>query len=341
MEEHNYRLIVAYFDKTISDDGLTQLQDWIEENPENLAQFSETIQILQASKQYFNQPLQPAKSWERISDHINAEAVPDKKSGSYKYTWMAVAATCLIVCASGLLFFKKLFYSVKPVAYTEVSNPNGKRSKLLLPDSSVIYLGGGSTIKFAKNFTGNKRTVILNGEAFFDVVHQAKRPFVVQSGEISTVVLGTSFNVKAYGADKKVSITVQSGKVGVMASVNGKQQLINYLLPNQQLEINTQSGLYTFNEADAATVSSWIKNDFNFYNTALKDIAAALEHHYGVEIEFTDPELAAIKLTAKFSNSSMVQVMDGLSELSGLAYTQKGNHLFFSNNHQKGGKIMK
>jgi transmembrane sensor len=341
MEDNSYRLIIEYFEKTISDDGLTQLQNWIEESSENLAQFSETIQILEASKSYFKQPDHTEQSWAKIKAHITPQETPQKIK-TPKFTWMAYAAACLIICTSGWFAYRHSSNKQAPITvYEEISNADGKHSKVLLPDSSTVYLGGGSHLKYAKNFMGDKRAVYLDGEAFFDVVHQVKKPFTVKSGDITTVVLGTSFNVKAYAAESRVAVTVQTGKVGVMADVHGKPQLVRYLLPNEEISINTQNGLYTINTTDAHVVSSWIRNDFIFYNTSLKDITASLEHHYGVHIEFTDPDLGNVRLTAKFKNISLKQAMETLSVLSGLAYTQKGEHLFISNNNQKGGRIMK
>lgn len=341
MEDKSYQLIIAYFEKTISDDGLTQLQEWIETSPGNLAQFSETIQILEASKSYFKQPEHTETSWVGISAYINKPAAPPKLN-TKKTRWLAYAAASLIICASGWLGYKSLNNQKKLAAdYEIISNADGKHSGFLLPDSSTVYLGGGSKLKYAKNFTGKTRTVYLDGEAFFDVVHQVKRPFTVKSGQITTIVLGTSFNVKAYAAENKVAVTVKTGKVGVMADVNGKSQLVRYLLPDEQININSENGLYKFNKTNAEAVTSWVNNDFVFYDTSLKDIAASLEHHYGVQIEFTDPDLSKIRLTAKFNNISLQQAMENLSALSGLAYTPKGKHLFISNNNQKGGKIMK
>ncbi len=338
MEEHIHRLIIAYFDKTITDDGVTQLQEWIEENPCNLAQFSETIQILQAAKLYFKQPQPAQKSWELIQTHINRQqAEPKGNNSKILVKWMAAAAVGLVICACGLLLKTRLI-TAKP-QYVILKNINGKNSRILLPDSSLVYLAGGSTLKYVANFNGPKRNVYLDGEAFFKVKHHTQKPFAVQSGHVTTVVLGTSFNVKAYNADNKIAITVQTGKVGVMANTGSKNRLITHLLPNEQIEIDTKTRLYTFNSADAEMVSSWINNDLVFYNTPLRDIATGLERHYGVNIEFTDPDLQSIRLTTRFKNISMPDAIKNISVLSGISYTQKGNQLFFTNKNQKGGKL--
>ncbi|MES2268392.1 MAG: FecR domain-containing protein [Bacteroidota bacterium] len=340
MEESYHRLITQYFDKTISDDGLTQLQEWIEQHPDNLAEFSDTITILEAAKASLKTPDNSLKVWAEISAHISQTETPKIKRRD-KVAWLAYAASLLVLCTAGWFGYKYTTQNRGASAFEVVSNPNGKRSKLVLPDSSVVYLAGGSTLRYAKNFNGDKRSLILNGEAFFDVVHKQNKPFVVQTGSISTVVLGTSFNIQAYGADKKVTVTVATGKVGVMADVKGKNRLVKYLLPNEQININTQNGLFAFNKANAEQASAWINNNLVFYNTTFNDIVKSLERQYGVSIEFTEADLGSVRLTAKLTNLSLHQAMDNLTVLSGLAYTQNGNHLFISNANQKGGQIMK
>jgi transmembrane sensor len=339
MEDKSYRLIIAYFEKTISDDGLTFLQEWIERSPDNLDQFIETIQILEASKSFFKHADREEENWQLVQSKLsmpNGSAKPVFKMRGFIY-----AAACTVACLLSFLFYKHHNKKVILADYAEVSNPDGQHSKVVLPDSSIVYLSGGSRIKYARHFLGAKRTVLLEGEAFFDVVHQSKRPFVVKSGSIETVVLGTSFNVKAFTAENKVAITVKTGKVGVLSSGTGKQEFVKFLLPDEQIEINTLSGLYTFSKIDASAVAAWKDNHFVFYNTPLREIVSSLEHHYGVKIEFTDPELGNSRLTAKFNTISIEAVMSNLATLSGMAYTQKGDHIFISDNDQKGGRIMK
>nr|WP_068891549.1 FecR domain-containing protein [Pedobacter panaciterrae] len=338
MEDNSYRLIVAYFEKTISDEELTELREWIELYPGNQEQFWETMQILEASKSYFKKTDQVGTaSWQRINAHIQKE---EKSNVGRKIHWLAYAASILIIGSMSLWWYKHSSYKADTaVAYTEVINPEGQQSKILLPDSSVIYLAGGSKIKYRKNFSGNKRSVSLEGEAFFEVMH-GKKPFMIQSGEIATVVLGTSFNVRAFASDHKVTVTVNSGKVGVMKTVRGKNHLIKYLTPNEQIEINTITGLYAFDTANAADVSAWIKNHFVFYDVPIREVMASLEHRYGVRIEFIEPEIGNSRVTAKFKNMPLKDVMDELMVLSGLTYIEKNGHIFIYSVNQKGGKIM-
>ena len=135
MEDNSYRLIVEYFEKTISDDGLTQLQEWIEESPENLAQFSETIQILEASKAYFKQPEHAESTWAKINAHITQPQIPVIKR-TPKFNWIAYAAACLLICTTAW-FGYRYFKQSQALVYEEISNADGG----VTPQRSVRFGG--------------------------------------------------------------------------------------------------------------------------------------------------------------------------------------------------------
>jgi len=341
MEDREYRLITAYFERTIDDSGLTELQLWIDERPEHLEAFINTLKVLEASAAYLGQPVRMEQSWVKVKAHSEAGALKRFRLRGLK-SWPLCAAASLLLAAVAIAMFGYRFSPADETpVFAEISNPEGQQSRILLPDSSVVYLAGGSRIRYKKGFSGMERDIHLEGEAFFDVVHRPDRPFVVKSGNISTVVLGTSFNVRAFRADDKIVVTVKTGRVGVMSSNSGRQQLLRYLVPDEQIEINTATGLYTFSDADAVAVSAWVRNEFIFYNMPLREIVSSLEHRYGVSIEFTDEELGKGRYTAKFRNMPLKAVLDDLSLISGLDYTLRDNQVFITKQHQKGGKIMK
>lgn len=339
MEDYSYHLIVAYFEKTISDEGLSELGEWLDKHPDHQEQFRETIQILEATKLYFGNVSQTSSSWQKISSHIKntpKEIVLPAK----KVNWLAYAATLVLLSGIAFLFYNQNFKKqVSPVAYAEMQNPEGQQSKILLPDSSVVYLAGGSKIRFEKKFNGRSRSVDLDGEAFFNVRHR-KKPFVIRSGNISTVVLGTSFNVKAFESDHKVTVTVNTGKVGVLKHEKGKNILMKYLLPNDQLEVNMITGQASYSHVNAENTSAWINNHFIFSDRPLYDVLASLEHRYGLKIKLMDQSHGNIRITAKFRNMPLEQVMQELMTLSGLSYTKRKDQVFIYEMNQKGGKKM-
>lgn len=327
MKDHNYRLIVAYFEKTISDEGLTELHVWLEQDIAHQEQFRETMQILEASSLYFRNTGNGSSSWEKIKVHIST---PDEEpiKPTIQLNWLSYAAAILLVAVS-IFWWYAAERTVEPapqISYEEINNPDGRQLKIILPDSSLVYLAGGSTIKYSKKFLGKTRSVYLNGEAFFDVNH-GRKPFVITSGEVATVVLGTSFNVKAYETERKVTVTVKTGKVGVLNKINGRYQLLKHLVVNQQLEVNTITGHYVFGRANAGDVSAWTENHFVFENSPLYEVIASLQHRYGISIQLIAQERANERITAKFRNMSLKYVMQELMLLSGLSYKEKDGQI--------------
>ncbi len=107
---------------------------------------------------------------------------------------MGIAASLLVLLGLGMLFKSNVF-TTKPINYVSVVSMAGQRTKILLPDSSIVHLNSGATIRYPEKFVGNRRDVELKGEAFFKIKRNVDKPFTVNSGNFKTTVLGTSFSV--------------------------------------------------------------------------------------------------------------------------------------------------
>lgn len=331
MEEYYYQLIEHYYRKSISTEELLKLRAWVESSEANQRKFREVLRILEATEIYLQQPVAPAKSWAMVANHIqqsNPSTDSEPKSRKLvKWQWYAVAALVLVVSTIGLLFFKGS--QIKPSQQNLVkviSNAYGEQRSVTMPDGSVIYLNAGSRISYSARFGPHKRLVKLEGEAFFDVVHEKNRPFIVQTGKVSTTVLGTSFNIKAFRA-KPVEVTVETGKVGVVLKKANQKDEVNFLLPNEQLLIDPENGEIIRRTVNAVDVSGWKHYRLVFYNTSLKDISATIERTYNVKVSFKQAKTGNLKLTAKFDKCGIKQVMDVLSRLSGTTYQIKENKI--------------
>ncbi|NBC67314.1 MAG: DUF4974 domain-containing protein [Bacteroidetes bacterium] len=177
---------------------------------------------------------------------------------------------------------------ILPVAMVEKTNPVGQISKIILPDGSKVWLSAASTMEYPEHFSETKRVIELNGEAFFEVVRDVKRPFTVQSGPLSTLVLGTSFNVKAYQEDADMEVTLATGKVEV--SVEGEEQK-QVLEPNQKVRYERESGLGKAEPADASLAKAWTQRELVFMRESFAAIAKTFERWYGVDFVFENEEL--------------------------------------------------
>lgn len=183
----------------------------------------------------------------------------------------------------------------------------GEKKTILLPDGSRVFLNSDSRISYSKNFK-NKRELELIGEAYFEVKSDPKKPFLVETEKIKTRVLGTSFNIMAY-RNGQTMISVNTGKVEVeLKEISDKIILIK----NQQLSlINATEHLLT--EENSEDFIAWTKNTIVLKNTPLGDAAKILENWYDIEINFTDNELQELKISGKFKNEKLSNILKSIA----------------------------
>ncbi|WP_316826958.1 FecR family protein [Pedobacter miscanthi] len=323
MDERYYKLIEDYSKKTIGSEDLTDLLLWVGSNQQNQQIFRETLQAFETADYYLNKPVNQQKSWSAIQQHIEKGTVDQfpvaRKINFTKYFTMAAAI--VVIALLPLLYFNN-FHPKKadPVVYNEIYNPRGQKRLVTMPDGSNIYLNGDSKIRYALNFNTGKRIVYLEGEAFFDVQHRTKQPFIVHTGEVSTTVLGTSFNINAYPSLKAITITVQTGKVGVVFKNKDKVHPVQFLLPNEQLTINKNNGKLIKTQVNAIDFDGWREYKIFFYDKPLAEIAEVIAREYDLDIEIKTEALKEVKLTAKFDKCSAKQIMDVIAKLSDSKY---------------------
>lgn len=323
MDEHYYKLIEDYSKKTIRSEDLTDLLIWVDSNQQNQQLFRETLQAFETADQFLNKPANQQKSLTAIQQHV-AKNTPVQTAVVRKLSYrryISIAAAAIVILMLPVIYFN--INRTKPVvsvAYHQIYNPKGQKRLVTMPDGSNIYLNGDSKIRYAQNFNKGKRIVYLEGEAFFDVQHRDKQPFVVYTGKVSTTVLGTSFNINAYHSAKTISITVQTGKVGVIVKNKGKADPVKFLLPNEQLNIIKESGVAIREVVNAVDFDSWREYKLFFYDKPLSEIADIIAREYDVEVEIKSENLKAMKLTAKFNKSAVNQVMEVIARLSGAKY---------------------
>ncbi|MCF6405827.1 DUF4974 domain-containing protein [Chitinophaga filiformis] len=162
--------------------------------------------------------------------------------------------------------------------------------KLLLADGTEVWLNATSRLRFPFNFSGDKREVYLDGEAFFQVAKSDSKPFIVHTGQTDIEVLGTSFNVNAYN-NEITRTSLVSG--AIVARADGKEVRLR---PGQEAVYKTDQG-YNVHSFDESEVLAWMKGVYVFHNTSLQEIAQVLERWYGVKVVFDNKALAGKKFT--------------------------------------------
>ena len=159
------------------------------------------------------------------------------------------------------------------------SNPKGVKSRILLPDGTRVYLNAESQIKYSNNFIKN-RFVILDGEAFFDVIEDKNHPFIVEASHIKTTVLGTSFNVNSHYPES-VEIGLATGALKVTNSATGKELL---LAPGEASRVVDDNSKMEKNKVEPEQIAQWRKGVLFINNEKFDRVIKKLENWYGVHI---------------------------------------------------------
>ena len=188
------------------------------------------------------------------------------------------------------------------LAMQTITVPAGQRVNLDLPDGSNVWLNAGTKMQYPVSFMTGKREVILDGEAYFEVVHNEKSPFVVHTSTLDVEVLGTKFNVEAYSARKIFETSLMEGKVKVKLPHDDKNSVV--LVPNQKTTLI--DGRLVVSKIDDYNVYRWKEGLYCFRNKPFADIIKDLEKYYDLSIQMDKKEIAKVALTGKF------RISDGL-----------------------------
>jgi transmembrane sensor len=228
--------------------------------------------------------------------------------------WKWVAAASILLMAVSVMLYRQYPKALGPQASLhKIVTVPGEKRVIHLPDSSVVYMNPATTLIYHDNAP---RSITLSGEAFFSVTHKPDQPFTVASSDgVNTRVLGTSFNIKNYPEEKKIDISVVTGKVSVTRNNIALGLLVK--------------GMHLIFDREHATVnverSNWREGVMVFEFNTLEEVVACLERTYGCRIHIDKAVARKRKLNAVFEERQGVDAILGLiGELHNLDIQHKG-----------------
>ncbi|MEO5564143.1 MAG: FecR domain-containing protein [Chitinophagaceae bacterium] len=239
----------------------------------------------------------------------------------------------ILVLISGGLYLK--FFQTKSINDVLVAK-NGSRTRSLLADGTTVWLNAGSKLFVENDFNGATREVLLEGEAFFDVVKKPGQPFIVHTSGIDIKVLGTAFNVKAYPEDSSVETTLYRGIVQVFRQEDANKKPIE-LKPNEKLVLLKKAATEEFKVSvkNSSTVieamprfvitqidstkkenerieTAWVYSRLEFRGDKFEDLAHKLERWYNVTIIFTDEKVKQLPFNGSFEKETVEEAFAAL-----------------------------
>lgn len=228
----------------------------------------------------------------------------------------------LTYAAAAILVPILILLSVKPqrsetyVTDLVYSAPVGQPQKVILPDSTIVYLNSKSVLISPSRFVTKERSVFLIGEAYFKVAKNKEKPFRVKTHLMTIEALGTEFSVLAYSQNDNVKTTLVEGKVQVEAVNREGFVKPRILKPNQQSYYDLSSNEITIKDIDAELYTSWINGNLIFENTPFADVIERLEIQFGKKIEYSNT-LKKYRISAKFvQNESLDEILAPISEIT-------------------------
>jgi transmembrane sensor len=286
---------------------------------------------------------------EPVTD-IAPAGTPGTKKIIPSYAWfISGAAACLILVFWIVLSnYNKTGKPPATIAQNLVSTKNGSKSKLQLPDGTEVWLNSGSKISYGNDFTGNTRQVTLKGEAFFEVVKDASRPFIIHTDAIDIKVLGTAFNVRSYPDEKVTETALIRGSVEITLHTNPDKKII--LKPkeklivkndstsvnkgkaekdNKQIPLLTLTEVHTVNKGkdSAAMETLWTKNKLVFDGETLQQVALKIERWYGVKVTVQSDRLKQVEYNGVFEDENLAEVLYALQLTGNFNYTIRKNEV--------------
>jgi ferric-dicitrate binding protein FerR (iron transport regulator) len=308
--------------RNISTNGLeyeNEIQEWLNESDENKNIYQDLLNVWLITGSFPERFIPDrSKGWQEIHRHIHLQ-----KNKSFLYRRITQVAAAIIIVFLSVWTGTKLNNRDQAPQYAEVFSLAGQKTRVLLPDSSVVLLNGNSQVRFNRNFNENKRIVELIGEGFFEVHKDLSRQFIVSTTELDIKVFGTSFNVKAYADDQEVEVGLKNGSI----SIDRDEKEIVKLIPGQLATFDKQQLKLNVAKKDIEVVSAWTRDELVFEEASLDEIVKYLERWYGVNIHI-DPELLNGELlTFKVKTESLNELLKLINLLRPIKYQIDGKQV--------------
>jgi ferric-dicitrate binding protein FerR (iron transport regulator) len=301
-------LITRYLSREISVDEYLELEEWKNQSPENLQLFEEYRTAWELKSVRSADPvIDSAAAWEKINNSIGAseaatvQIMEANHRPAWSKRWYALSGIAALILLFIAFYF--YFFQSKPEETLHYVAAATSTEPFLLQDGTKVYTRKGASISYPVTFKDGKRKISFKGNAFFDVAHDPKHPFVIELDDLQIEVLGTSFQVSQHSG--VIEVAVLSGKVKLQSKSDPIKELIlskgevGYLNPEiPSLEKNSFSDM---------NFMAWKTGELFFDETELSMVFADLESAYEVDIE-SEMDVSTLKLSARFQNESLEDI---------------------------------
>ncbi|ALL06109.1 hypothetical protein AQ505_11770 [Pedobacter sp. PACM 27299] len=240
----------------------------------------------------------------------------------YRSSWLRIAALCLLISGIALFFIPNHTQEPLVVKLPSVYSTGQKEIKrILLTDSTVIWLNANSNVSITSDFGKKERKLFLKGEASFDVRRDTLRPFIVDAGKIKVRVLGTAFNVRAYEQLNEIKVSVSRGKVKVSDDLNA----LALLTKGTSLSYDKLSRAAKVE--NAAVTDTWMDGKIVLVKASFPELVQDMHNMYGLKLSTTDKQVKSFRYNVTLrASQSQKEVLELLMNMLNKKYKQEGEN---------------
>ena len=347
-------LIARYLSGDANLEEMNEVLSWLKKAKENQVLFSSMKRVwIESNVVLINQDDKSNEAWERLKYRTTSSQNEDFTQDNRKNYFLIyrIAAIMLLLISSGFIFYYLFPFKSKPVnlSYNEIVVPYGAKSIITLPDGTKLWMNSGTKIRYANNFGETTREVFMEGEAYFDVVKNPKKPFLVKTGYINIKVLGTAFNVKSYADENYIETTLDRGLIEI-TKVKGTKEIIT-IKPNEKITYTKLSKhmavagtkakdskykkkqmsekipakqvhpeFQIYEHVNTESITSWKEGKLIFERERLEDIVKKLERRYDVVFSFDQSELKNYRFSGSLPELTLQQVLEGIQLSAPILY---------------------
>lgn len=325
-EAHFVLLVTRKLAGSASPAELSELEQLLAQHPALKERYNQLYHYFNDARHLAAEDTEQAlqRTWAKIkSPPVAAPAAPVKIKRMTTWKWAAAVAAAACLLGGMRYFFNQPAKVNTAVAQQWLKRKNGQatRSFIELADGSKIWLNAESMLTYPQQFSGSSREIYLEGEAFFDVATNAKRPFIVHLKTGTIKVLGTSFNIRAY-ENEPVQTAVVTGKIAFIPRYEDARKASDTILvtPDVKITYTASSGTLVKNNTIGTEDKAWTEGRLIFKNATLEEIGASLQRNFNRQVIFENNAPRQCRLTGSFHNNSLEDIMYYLSRSKAFHY---------------------
>lgn len=309
----DWRLITKILNEIASEEDQIRFQKWLGSDPKHRELFNELKE--RWDQQEPNSDLNTKIAYADFLRKRDQLAASGKTKVLPLRRFINIAAAILILFSLSYGAFYYYHSTVKDIEMVLVATEAGQRRTVILADGTEVMLNVQSRLSFPKSFDPTERRISFEGEAFFRVAKDPKKPFIIESNGIQTKVLGTEFNLNSYKSDSSTTLTLVEGSVAI--SGLGTEEILQ---PEEAINFNAKTEKVSAVSYQPELLTGWMDNILSFENTSLGAVALRLERKYDIQIEFADPSLKEEKITGRFESQSLSVILHSITQLRKLDF---------------------